>query len=128
MNNKYYKDYLRHSWGTSPDKKAAEKAYNAQYYAANPDRWRINRDKRAKKVTNSLGSSMPTTEIKQTTTSTGVHPDYKWAWQTFEKIGTAIIETGKKIIEAFKQTEIYKNMQRNAKIREEGWRWLKEHW
>ena len=44
--NEYCKDALMHSWGSSPERKKLEKQYNADYYAANKNRWVINRQKR----------------------------------------------------------------------------------
>ena len=44
--NEYCKRYLKHSWGSSPERKQLEKIYNAQYYQANKNRWVINRQRR----------------------------------------------------------------------------------
>lgn len=44
--NEYCKNYLKHSWGSSPERKELEKIYNAKYYQANKNRWVINRQRR----------------------------------------------------------------------------------
>lgn len=44
--NEYCKNCLRHSWGSSPERKELEKIYNAKYYQANKNRWVINRQRR----------------------------------------------------------------------------------
>lgn len=36
--NEYCKTYLKHSWGTSPERKKLEKDYNLNYYQANRSR------------------------------------------------------------------------------------------
>ena len=44
--NEYCKNYLKHSWGSSPERKELERIYNAKYYQANKNRWVINRQRR----------------------------------------------------------------------------------
>ena len=39
-----YRNYIRHSWGTKPEQKAAEKAYNAKYYAEHKSKWKQYRE------------------------------------------------------------------------------------
>lgn len=38
MHNKK-NDFLEHSWGKSPEQKAREKEYNAEYYRKNKEKW-----------------------------------------------------------------------------------------
>lgn len=56
--NEYCKNYLKHSWGSSPERKELEKIYNAKYYQANKNRWVLNRQRR-------LGN-LPTASLKGT--------------------------------------------------------------
>lgn len=44
--NEYCKSFLKHSWGTSPERKKLEQEYNRNYYQANKNRWVINRQRR----------------------------------------------------------------------------------
>ena len=42
-----YRYYLAHSWGTKPEQKAAEKAYNKKYYAEHKSKWQQYRENAA---------------------------------------------------------------------------------
>lgn len=44
--NEYCKEVLRHSWGTSPERKKLESEYNARYYSLNKNKWKVNKAKR----------------------------------------------------------------------------------
>ena len=38
--NDFLEETLEHSWGKSPEQKAREKEYNAEYYRKNKDKWK----------------------------------------------------------------------------------------
>lgn len=98
--NEYCKNYLKHSWGSSPERKELEKIYNAKYYQANKNRWVINRQRRM--------ANVPASTLTSATRPSGDANDIIVAPFTlyddaedFNKSSKASFEAAKKFVKDF---------------------------
>ena len=90
--NDYCKEYLAHSWGTSPERKKLETEYNAKYYSQNKERWKINKLKRLSGI--SPRNSRLTGNVEEIYLApTSLYDDgefYKYSTETFNATTSAI--------------------------------------
>lgn len=140
--NEYCKRCLRHSWGSSPERKKLEQDYNRNYYAANKNRWVINRQRRlgnlpaeATRNTSLRGADeiivAPATFYEPGDFSKSSEEAFKKAkkfvkdfWEApaaiiegakavgrvVAKVPKVVIESGKKFVNALKNTKLVKFM------------------